>query len=233
VNISGKSSKSSVQQIRIGMLEDDATTRDILAGWFRRTNDIQMLWGHDDVDEALRSLAKSPPDVVLVDINLPRRNGIEFVAQAKPSAPDTQFIMLTVYEDVDHIFAALAAGATGYLLKRTPRKELLTAVRDVHAGASPMNGHIARKVVEVFRDSPGNADQLSSLSPRESEILRLLAKGFLYKEIATQLGISFFTVNNFIRRIYEKLHVNSRAQAVAKLSLAKLPTPSHRPAQSV
>lgn len=123
---------------------------------------------------------------------------------------------------MDHIFAALAAGATGYLLKRTPRKELITAVRDAHAGASPMNGHIARKVVEHFREAPNTVDQVASLSPRETEILRLLAQGHLYKEIASQLGISVFTVNNFIRRIYEKLHVNSRSQAVAKFSGARL-----------
>jgi DNA-binding NarL/FixJ family response regulator len=149
----------------------------------------------------------------------------EFVGRAKPAAAHTQFIVVTVYEDVDHIFAALAAGATGYLLKRTPRPELLAAVRDAHAGASPMNGHIARKVVEVFRESSGTAAQVASLSPREAEILRLLAHGYSYKEIAGRLDISAFTVNNLIRRVYEKLHVYSRGQAVAKLSRAQLPMP--------
>jgi DNA-binding NarL/FixJ family response regulator len=211
--------------IRIGMLEDDAATREILAGWFRRTRDLQMLWGHENVEAALQALAQAPCDVVLTDINLPGENGIEFVHRAKPAAPDTQFIMVTVYEDVDHIFAALAAGATGYLLKRTPRQELLAAVRDAHAGASPMNGHIARKVVEAFRESSGTAAQVASLSPREAEILRLLARGYSFKEIADRLDISPFTVNNYLRRVYEPLHVHSRGQAVAKLSRAHLPTP--------
>jgi DNA-binding NarL/FixJ family response regulator len=221
----GKQTNSGMDMIRVGVLEDDAATREILAGWFRRTKDIAMLWGHEEVEAALHALAQAPCDVVLTDINLPGENGIEFVRRAKPAAADTQFIMVTVYEDVDHIFAALAAGATGYLLKRTPRQELLAAVRDARAGASPMNGHIARKVVEAFRDSPGTAAQVASLSPRETEILRLLARGYLYKEIAGLLGISAFTVNNLIRRVYEKLHVHSRGQAVAKLSRAQLPTP--------
>jgi DNA-binding NarL/FixJ family response regulator len=219
----GKKLISRVDKILVGVLEDDAATRDILAGWFRRTKDIEMLWGNGDGEAALRSLSQNSPDVVLTDINLPGMNGIEFVRQAKLAAADTQFLMVTVYEDVDHIFAALAAGATGYLLKRTPRNELLSAVREAHAGASPMNGHIARKVVELFRERAGAADQVISLSPRENEVLGLLAKGFLYKEIGVQLGISVFTVNNFIRRIYEKLHVTTRGQAVAKLHRTQSP----------
>ena len=217
MSMNRKKTYSIVDLIRVGVLEDDAATRDILAGWFRRANNIQMLWGHDGAEVALRALSEATPDVMLVDINLPGMNGIEFVRRAKLAAANTQFLMVTVYEDVDHIFAALAAGATGYLLKRTPRQELLEAVREAHAGGSPMNGHIARKVVEVFRESPGASEQVTSLSPRETEILRLLAQGYLYKEIASQLGISVFTVNNFIRRIYEKLHVTTRGQAVAKL----------------
>ena len=208
------------------MLEDDSGIREILAGWFRQSKDIQFLFGYGDAAGALDALQTTPPNVMLVDINLPGMNGIEFVRKAKLSSPETQFIMVTVYEDVDHIFAALSAGATGYLLKRTPRKELVAAVREAFAGASPMNGHIARKVVEAFRQVPETADQLATLSPRESEILQLLAQGFLYKEIAIKLGISAFTVNNFIRRIYEKLHVNSRSQAVAKLSQLRSQTPT-------
>ena len=207
-----------VNSIRVGLLEDDADLREIIARWIRQSEDTQLCWDHSNAASALAALAKTQPEVMLVDINLPGMNGIEFVSHAKLLSPPTQFIMVTVYQDVDHIFAALAAGASGYLLKRTSRKELLAAVRDANAGASPMNGHIARKVVEAFRKTPGTVDQLGSLSPRESEILQLLAQGCLYKEIASQLGISAFTVNNFIRRIYEKLHVNSRAQAVAKLT---------------
>lgn len=209
-----------MNKIRVGMLEDDPGIREILGDWLQRVGDMQLRWQHDDGRSALRSLAESPVDVVLVDINLPIMNGIEFVRRAKEIAPDTQFIMLTVYDDADHIFTALTAGATGYLLKRTPRKELMAAIRDVYAGASPMSGYIARKVVEQFRAVPAPTDavELAALAPREKEILGLLAQGLAYKEIAAQLGISFFTVNNHIRRIYEKLQVNSRGQAVAKLS---------------
>lgn len=212
-----------MQKIRVGVLEDDAGTREILSGWFRRTKDIDLAWAHENAEAAVNALAAPAPDVVLTDINLPGMNGIEFVRRAKFAAADTQFIIVTVYEDVDHIFAALAAGATGYLLKRTPRNELLTAVREAHAGASPMNGHIARKVVELFRARTGAAHEVISLSPRENEVLLLLAKGFMYKEIASQLEISVFTVNNFIRRIYEKLHVTTRGQAVAKLHQTQSP----------
>jgi len=170
-------------------------------------------------------------DVMLVDINLPVMNGIEFVRRAKMMAPRTQFTMLTVYDDTDHIFTALTAGATGYMLKRTPRKELLAAIRNVHAGASPMSGHIARKVVEQFRGAvpPPGPSGLEELSPRENEVLALLAQGLLYKEISSRMGVSVFTVNNFIRRIYEKLHVNSRAQAVAKLGQPAGLPPTSRP----
>ena len=211
-----------MHKIRVGMLEDDPGIREILGGWLQRVADMPLRWQHDDGHKALRSLAESPVDVMLVDINLPIMNGIEFVRQAKGIAPGTQFIMLTVYDDADHIFTALTAGATGYLLKRTPRKELLAAIRDVHAGASPMSGYIARMVVERFRNAPVPAasHSLADLAPREKEILALLAQGLAYKEIAAKLDISVFTVNNHIRRIYEKLHVNSRGQAVAKFTHA-------------
>lgn len=217
-----------MQPIRVGLLEDDAATREILTGWLRRDPDIELLWELGDATLALEQIPQKTPEVALVDINLPGLDGIEFVRQAKLIAVDTQFIMVTVYEDVDHIFAALSVGATGYLLKRTPREQLLGAVREAHAGASPMNGHIARKVVEVFHGAAGDASQVTSLSPREDEILRLLARGYLYKEIAAQLGISVFTVNNFIRRIYEKLHVTTRGQAVAKLHRTRLLGPTAR-----
>jgi DNA-binding NarL/FixJ family response regulator len=124
--------------------------------------------------------------------------------------------MLTVYEDADHIFNALAAGATGYLLKQTPRAELLAALKQVHGGGSPMTSNIARKIVQSFQQPPQPAATDAELSPRECEVLELLARGYLYKEIADSLGISLPTVNTYIRRIYEKLHVRSRSQAVAK-----------------
>ena len=145
-------------------------------------------------------------------------NGIECVRRLKPRLPETQFLMVTVYGDANHIFDALAVGASGYLLKQTRRNELIDALRDVHAGGSPMSSQIARKVVQSFRrnETESAGGQMVELSQREGEVLELLARGYLYKEIAEQLKISVQTVNTYIRRIYEKLHVRSRAQAVAK-----------------
>jgi DNA-binding NarL/FixJ family response regulator len=156
--------------------------------------------------------------VVLMDINLPGMNGVEAVRKLKPALPGTQFVMLTVYEDADHIYNALSAGATGYLLKQTPRDELLSALGDVHRGGSPMTSNIARKVVQSFKQAPASVPPGHELSPREQEVLELLARGYLYKEIAERLNISVPTVNTYIRRMYEKLHVRSRAQAVAKFA---------------
>jgi len=148
---------------------------------------------------------------------LPGMNGIECVRKLKPLLPEAQFVMLTVYEDADHIFHALAAGAMGYLLKQTPRNELLAALKQVHGGGSPMTSNIARKVVQSFQQhAPPSMAEAAELSGREREVLDLLARGYLYKEIAESLNISLPTVNTYIRRIYEKLHVRSRAQAVAK-----------------
>jgi DNA-binding NarL/FixJ family response regulator len=151
-----------------------------------------------------------------MDINLPGMSGVEAVKKLKPNLAGTQFVMLTVYEDADHIYSALAAGATGYLLKQTPRDELLRALEDVHRGGSPMTSNIARKVVQSFRDTTPSTVDGENLSPREQEVLDLLARAYLYKEIADRLNISVPTVNTYVRRIYEKLHVRSRGQAVAK-----------------
>jgi DNA-binding NarL/FixJ family response regulator len=153
---------------------------------------------------------------VLVDINLPDIKGVEAVRRLKPLMPKTQFLMLTVYEDAEHIFAALAAGATGYLLKSTRRNELLDAISQIVAGGSPMSSGIARKVVQSFSPAQLPASDLEALSPREQSVLDLLSKGYLYKEIAESLGVSVPTVNTYIRRIYEKLQVHSRSQAITK-----------------
>jgi len=202
--------------ISVSIIEDDAQAREILAGWIRRADGFRFVSGHDCGESALESLPGEKPGVVLVDINLPGINGIECVRRLKPILPDTQFVMVTVYEDANHIFNALAVGATGYLLKQTLRNDLLAALKEVHAGGSPMSSNIARKVVQSFRRPGADMEQSEDLSPREREVLELLARGFLYKEIADSLGISVQTVNTYIRRIYEKLHVRSRAQAVAK-----------------
>jgi DNA-binding NarL/FixJ family response regulator len=202
--------------IAVSIVEDDAPARGILADWIRRTQGFHCAGVHGSGESALATLPGEKPTVVLMDINLPGMSGIECVHRLKPLLPDTQFVMLTVYEDSEHIFNALAAGASGYLLKRLPRAELLLALKDVHAGGSPMSSNIARKVVQSFQRPGSQSSEAEDLSIREREVLGLLERGYLYKEIADSLQISVVTVNSYIRRIYEKLHVRSRAQAVAK-----------------
>jgi DNA-binding NarL/FixJ family response regulator len=203
--------------IAVAIVEDDVPAREILAGWIRNTDGFRCVGEFDDAETALTRLPHEKPSVVLFDINLPGMNGIECVRKLKPRLPDTQFVMVTVYEDANHIFNALSAGASGYLLKQTRRSELIDALKDVHAGGSPMSSQIARKVVQNFYRNETQTDgEIVELSPREREVLELLARGYLYKEIAEMLKISVQTVNTYIRRVYEKLHVRSRAQAVAK-----------------
>jgi DNA-binding NarL/FixJ family response regulator len=213
--------------IAVSIVEDDPKARKILAGWINRANGFRLAGEWADGESAVKMLPEKPPHVVLMDINLPGMSGVEAVKKLKHGLPQTQFVMLTVYEDADHIYSALAAGATGYLLKQTPRDELLKALEEVHGGGSPMTSNIARKVVQSFKQAPPTGDG-DDLSPREQEVLELLARGYLYKEIAEQLNISVPTVNTYVRRIYEKLHVRSRGQAVAKyahFSASEQPAP--------
>ncbi len=202
-------------KIRLSIVEDDEPTRRLLGDIVRSTADIELVSVSVDTESALESLPRDQPDVVLMDINLPKLSGVECVRRLRPLLPKTQFLMLTVYEDADHIFAALAAGATGYLLKSTRREDLLTAIQQVLEGGSPMSIGIARKVVQSFSKTDSPRSDLETLSPREQSVLSLLAQGLLYKEIAESLAISVPTVNTYIRRIYEKLHVRSRSQAIA------------------
>lgn len=203
--------------ISISIVEDEEGIRNGMLRVLQRTPDFRCLGSYATAEEALQELPRSnpKPDIVLMDINLPGMNGVECVKRLKAAMPTIQIMMVTVYENPERIFEALAAGATGYLLKQTPAPELIDAIRDMHRGGAPMSSQIARKVVMSFQAAPpsGEAD---TLSPREQEILAWLAKGFLIKEIADKLGISFDTVRSHIRRIYEKLQVHSRAQAVAK-----------------
>jgi DNA-binding NarL/FixJ family response regulator len=212
--------------VSVAIIEDDAPNREIWAEWVNRSPDFKCIAQFGSVEAALPKLPELQPRIVLSDINLPGQSGIEGVRKLKPQMPKTQFVMLTVYEDADHIFEALAAGATGYMLKDTKRSQLLEALREVNAGGSPMSANIARKVVQSFQQPlakpaaaaaiPAGAEETENLSPRESEVLELLAQGLLYKEISEKLGVSLPTVNTYIRRIYEKLQVRSRAQAVAR-----------------
>lgn len=203
---------------RVSIVEDDRKSREILVEWVNRAGGFRCISDYGSAEEALAALPKVEPQVVFMDINLPGMNGVECVRRLKTLLPETQFVMLTVYEDSDHIFQALQAGATGYLLKRTPRSELVAALHDVHAGGSPMTTNIARKVVKAFHQVALPQPAVAELSTRENEVLQLLAQGFLYKEIADTLNVAVPTVNTYIRRIYEKLHVRSRTEAVARFA---------------
>ena len=202
--------------ITISIVEDNDQLRGTLARVLNRAEGFQCISQFANAEDALKTLPQDKPNVVLMDINLPGMNGVECVRQLKPLCPTTQVIMLTVYEDTENIFNALAAGATGYMLKRTPRAELIEAIRDVLKGGSPMTTHIARKVVQSFQRSVASTQSTEALSPREREVLDCLAQGFLYKEIAEKLAISYETVHTYIRRFYEKLQVRTRTEAVAK-----------------
>ena len=168
-------------------------------------------------EEALANVPKDCPDVALVDIGLPGINGIEVIRQLKRKCPRLKILMWTVFEDDNKIFEALEAGADGYLLKRTSPEEILRSIKEVHEGGGPMTGIIARKLIRHFRSKAAKGTtELDSLSNRERDILDHLAKGRLYKEIASALNVSFETVHSHVRNIYQKLHVRSRTEAVTK-----------------
>lgn len=202
--------------IRVSIVDDELDLRENISGYVGAAKGFQCVSVHASAEEALASLPKEKPDVVLMDINLGGMSGIECVRQLKPQMRETQMVMLTVFEDTEKIFSALSAGASGYLLKRLAPEKLLDAIREVHEGGSPMSAPIARKVVQSLQAPRAGADQTAELSPREREVLDGLAEGQAYKQIADKLNVSIHTVRNYIRRIYEKLHVRSSAEAVAK-----------------
>jgi DNA-binding NarL/FixJ family response regulator len=202
--------------IAVSIVEDNDKLRGTLARVLNRTGDFKCVSDYGSAEDALKQLPQVRPDVVLMDINLPGMNGVECVRQLKQLLPQTQVMMLTVYEDTENIFNALTAGASGYMLKRTSTKELLEAIQEVHRGGSPMTMHIARKVVQSFQRTTATAPSGDNLSEREQQVLDLLSQGLMYKEIADKLEISYETVHTYIRRIYEKLQVRTRTEAVTK-----------------
>jgi DNA-binding NarL/FixJ family response regulator len=205
--------------IRICLIEDDIRLRHLFARWLQNEPDFVVVNQYPDAESAIEMMPHDQPDVALVDINLTGQSGIDCVRQLKPKLSSTQFGMVTVYEDADKIFQALAAGATGYILKQTPKVELIAAIRELHRGGSPMSPNIARKVVQSFQiPAAPKSTAAERLSEREGQVLDGLVRGDLYKEISDNLGISMGTLHTYIRRIYEKLHVHSRAQAVAKVT---------------
>ena len=203
--------------ITVSIVEDNEQLRQTLARMISRAEDFVCISQYPTAEAALEGLPGERPRVVLMDINLPGINGVECVRQLKQRLPETQVMMLTAYEDTENIFNSLAAGASGYMLKRTKSAELLAAIREVNRGGSPMSTHIARKVVQSFqRPVSAAAGPTEELSAREREVLEGLSQGMMYKEIAEKLSISYETVHTYIRRIYEKLQVRTRTEAVAK-----------------
>ena len=206
-------------KVTVAIVEDDPATRRIIASWIDKTARFCCVGKYEDVGSALAALPALTPDVVLVDVNLPDLSGIECVRQLKPKMPKTQFVMVTVYGDSNHIFAALMAGASGYMLKRLTHEDLVTALEEAYRGGSPMSGSIARKVVRYFQAPSLSDGNQHPLSARELGVLQLVPEGYQNKEIADRLELSAPTVATYIRRIYDKLHVHSREAAIGKFSL--------------
>ena len=203
-------------QIKVAIVDDDEGIRTSLAALIRRASTLKLAGDYPDAETALKEIPRHPPDVVLMDINLPGMKGVDCVRQLKSTLPGVQFLMLTVYEDSDSLFNSLKAGASGYLLKRTASARLLEAIRDVHAGGSPMTPQLARRVVQYFSRQAEGDSPVSRLTPGEKDFLDQLTKGYAYKEIADRMKISIDTVRSYVRTVYEKLHVHSRTEAVVK-----------------
>lgn len=202
--------------IKVAIVDDDEGIRASLASMIRRAPAFKLAGDYPDAETAIAAIPRDPPDVVLMDINLPGIKGVECVRQLKAALPTTQFLMLTVYEDSESLFNSLKAGASGYLLKRTAAAGLLDAIRDVHGGGSPMTPQLARRVVQFFSKPAADDSPVSRLTPGERDFLDQLANGYAYKEIADRMKISIDTVRSYVRTVYEKLHVHSRTEAVVK-----------------
>lgn len=200
----------------IAIVEDDPSLRETLSDLISATNSLQLIGAFESAEDALEALSENPPTVVLMDIQLPGMSGIECAARLKEQSPQTQIMMVTVYDNNDRIFDALAAGASGYLLKRDAPDKLIESLDDLIAGGSPMSSAIARKVVQNFRKPTTTKAKDLDLTPRETQILDQLVKGSLYKEIAWDLGIGVETVRTHLHNIYSKLHVRTRTEAVVK-----------------
>ncbi|MEO6611995.1 MAG: response regulator transcription factor [Chitinophagaceae bacterium] len=203
--------------IKICIVEDLEEVRNGMSSLLTLDKRFEVLATFPDAEKATKELPACQPDIVIMDINLPGMNGIECIKKIKPQCPNSQFIMFTIYEDDEKVFEALAAGASGYLLKKTPLSKITESLLELHTGGSPMSTQIARKVIDRFRnkETTGNIEILSA---RENEVLQELAKGLLYKEIAGKLSITTGTVRQHIHNIYEKLHVQNRTEAINRMN---------------
>jgi DNA-binding NarL/FixJ family response regulator len=202
--------------ITLAIVEDLDEVREGLKQFISLNSEFIVLDTFRTAEEALYELPRLNPNIVIMDISLPGMSGIECIRQVKKKTPHTQFMMFTVYENDEKVFEALKAGAVGYLLKNTGLLQLTEALKELYNGGSPMSANIARKLVTVFKEEYMDAEPVTALSKRENEILHLLSKGLLYKEIAEQLTISVGTVRQHIHKIYEKLHVQNRTEAINK-----------------
>ena len=198
------------------IVEDLIEVREGLRQFISLHPEFRILNTFETAEEAMTDLPQLNPDIVIMDINLPGMSGIECIRRVKHKTPHTQFMMFTVYENDEKVFEALKAGASGYLLKNTGLPQLVEALKELYQGGSPMSANIARKLVTLFREEHRETDPAAGLSNRENEILQWLSKGLLYKEIADQLDISVHTVRQHIHKIYEKLHVQNRTEAINK-----------------
>jgi DNA-binding NarL/FixJ family response regulator len=205
-----------LSKIKVIIVEDDHEMREGLKSIIQSNPALECTDAFASGEEALDQIPARSPDIVLMDIHLPGISGIECIKQLKPSLPHTQFMMCTVYEDNENVFDSLCAGASGYLLKNSPPIKITDSIIDLYQGGSPMSSTIARKVIQAFRPATVQHADIEKLTPRERELLDLLSKGYRYKEIADKLFISFETVRTHIHNIYEKLHVQSRTEALNK-----------------
>jgi len=206
-----------MEKIKIVVVEDLEEVAEGLAEFIKADERLRLLGTYRTAEAAVLEIPILKPDIAVMDINLPGMSGIECIKQVKKAGLNTQFMMFTVYDNDEQVFEALKAGASGYMLKRASPREIVDGIKELYNGGSPMSATIARKLVTLFRGEHHHQHQLSSLTSRENEVLNLLAKGLLYKEIAEQLGISFHTVRQHIAKIYEKLHVQNRTEAVNRM----------------
>jgi DNA-binding NarL/FixJ family response regulator len=206
-----------MDEIRIGIVEDNRDLRETLQQMVENATGLRFVCAFSNAEDAIRSLPKDPPDVVLMDIHLPFRSGIECTRRLKDLCPGIQVLILTVYEDSESIFDALKAGASGYLLKRSSAAEILAAISDVSLGGAPMSSQIARQVVASFqKPTPTLEPEGEPLSERESEVLGYITKGYTAKEIAGKMHVSINTVKTHLRHVYQKLHVRSRTEILLR-----------------
>jgi DNA-binding NarL/FixJ family response regulator len=198
------------------IVEDDLLLQQHLIEIIKSAEDIKCLGAVSSAEEAEARIPSLCPDVVLMDINLPGKSGIDCIRGLKKQLPNLEVVMLTAYEEEDNIFRALKEGASGYLIKSSNSNDILEAIRDVFAGQSPFSGPVARKMAMYFREERETQDECETLSPRETEVLKLLAAGYIHKEVADQLGLTLPTVRTYVKRICFKLHVRSKVEAIIK-----------------